>query len=62
MGDAEKIEDLSAVENIEKELGIKIFSIQNIETIFNLIKEGLDPDLRKHWLNYYDMYGTVKLG
>lgn len=61
MGDAENIEELSAVENIEKELGIKIFSIQNIETIFNLIKEGLDPDLREHWLTYYDMYGTVNL-
>lgn len=61
MGDAENIEELSAVENIEKELGIKIFSIQNIETIFNLIKESLDPDLRKHWLNYYEKYGTVKL-
>jgi aspartate carbamoyltransferase regulatory subunit len=61
MGDAENIEEQSAVENIEMELGIKIFSIQNIHTIFSLIKEGLDPELKKLWLDYYDKYGTVKL-
>jgi aspartate carbamoyltransferase regulatory subunit len=61
MGDAEHIEAKTPSENIEEELGIKVFSIQNIKTIYSLIKEGLDPEIKKLWLDYYNKYGTVKL-
>jgi aspartate carbamoyltransferase regulatory subunit len=61
MGDSEHVEETSAVENIEKEMGIKIFSIENIETIYSLIKENLDEDMRRLWVDYYKKYGTVQL-
>jgi aspartate carbamoyltransferase regulatory subunit len=61
MGDAEHVEAKSPTENIEEELGIKVFSIQNIKTIYSLIKEGLDPEIKRLWLDYYNKYGTVKL-
>jgi aspartate carbamoyltransferase regulatory subunit len=61
MGDAEHVEAKSPTENIEEELGIKVFSIQNIKTIYSLIKEGLDPEMKRLWLDYYNKYGTVKL-
>jgi orotate phosphoribosyltransferase len=61
MGDKDKIEPKGAVENIEEELCIRVFSIQNIKTIYGLIKESLDPEMRRLWLDYYERYGTVKL-
>ena len=61
MGDAEHIEEKTPSENIEEELGIKVFSIQNIKTIYGLIKDGLDPEMKRLWLAYYNKYGIVKL-
>ena len=61
MGDADHIEAKTPSENIEETLGIKVFSIQNIKTIYGLIKDGLDPELRRLWLDYYNKYGAVKL-
>lgn len=61
MGDAEHVEETSAVENIEKEMGIKIFSIENIKTIYDLIKENLDEEMKRLWIDYYKKYGTVQL-
>jgi len=61
MGDADHIEAKTPTENIEEELGIRVFSIQNIKTIYSLIKEGLDPEMKRLWLEYYNKYGVVKL-
>jgi orotate phosphoribosyltransferase len=61
MGDKVNIEDKSAVENLEDSLGIKIYSIQNIKTIYDLIKESLDERMRRLWVDYYEKYGSVKL-
>jgi len=61
MGDAENIMEFGAVEYLEKELGVKIFSIENIKTIYNLIKNNLDEDVKRLWIDYYDKYGTIKL-
>lgn len=61
MGDTEEVEEKSAAENIEEELGISILSIQNIRTIYDLIKDNLDPEIREQWIDYYNKYGTVKL-
>ncbi len=61
MGDADHIEAKTPSENIEEELGIKVFSIQNIKTIYSLIKDSLDPEMKRLWLEYYEKYGIVKL-
>lgn len=61
MGDAENIEELSAVDYIESEVGVRVFSIQNIKTIYNLIKDNLSPEMRRLWVDYYDKYGTERL-
>ncbi len=59
MGDAEHIEAKTAVENIREELGIPVYSIQNIETIYRLIKDGLDPEMKKLWLDYLSRYSSL---
>jgi aspartate carbamoyltransferase regulatory subunit len=61
MGDKDKVEDRSAVQYLEEVLDLRVYSIQNIATIYNLIKDSLDVELRKIWVNYYDKYGIVKL-
>jgi hypothetical protein len=61
MGDTENIEELSAAQYLEDVMGLKVFSIQNIKTIYSLIKENLDEGMRKLWLDYYDKYGVEKL-
>jgi len=62
MGDAERIEERSPVEYLEEELGLRVFSIQNVETIYGLIKGSLDEEMRRLWVDYYRRYGTVSLG
>ena len=61
MGDTENIEELSAAQYLEDVMGLKVFSIQNIKTIYYLIKESLDEGMKKLWLDYYDKYGVEKL-
>jgi aspartate carbamoyltransferase regulatory subunit len=61
MGDLEKIEDMSAAQYIEGVMGLKVFSIQNIKTIYSLIKDSLDEGIKKLWTDYYDKYGVEKL-
>ena len=60
LGDAENIEEISAVENIEKQ-GIPVFSILNMQDIFELVKNDLQPEIKQSWIEYYDKYGAVKL-
>ncbi len=61
LGDTENIEDLGAVEYLEKELNLNVFSIQNIKTIFSLIKDGVSEEMRELWLDYYNKYGITEL-
>ncbi len=61
LGDTENIEDLSAVEYLEKELKLNVHSIQNISTIYGLIKDSVSEEMRKLWLEYYDKYGIAEL-
>jgi len=61
MGDVENVEEKGAVENIQEELGLKVFAIENIKSIYGLIKDGLDEEMRRLWVDYYNRYGTVKL-
>ncbi|MFH1180446.1 MAG: aspartate carbamoyltransferase regulatory subunit [Candidatus Bathyarchaeota archaeon] len=61
LGDKDNIEDLGAVEYLEKELNLKVHSIQNIRTIYNLIKGSLSEDMRRLWNEYYSKYGISTL-
>lgn len=61
LGDVDNVEERGAVEYLEEELGLKVFSLENIETIYGLIKDGLDDEMRRLWIDYYAKYGTVKL-
>lgn len=61
MGDAEKIDERSATDFIDDEFGVKVFSILNTTTIFNLVKENIPREIKQCWIDYYDKYGAVKL-
>jgi len=61
MGDVVNIEEDSAIDYLERELGLKVFSIQNIKTIYSLIKDSLDINMRQLWIEYYNKFGTVDL-
>ena len=61
MGDAVNIENYSAVENIEKEYGIKTFSILTTKEIFHSVKDSLKEEIKNTWIEYCDRYGTVNL-
>ena len=61
MGDADNIAERGAVQFLEEEIGLKVFAIENIKTIYNLIKDSLDDEMKRLWVDYYDKYGTVKL-
>lgn len=61
MGDKDTVEQRSAVQYMEEELHVRIHSIQNIQSIYNLIKDSLTPPLRALWLDYYKKYGVIKL-
>ena len=61
MGDAEQVEDRSAIDYIQEKLNIKVFPILNIETIFNLVENKLSEEIKNHWINYYEKYGAKKL-
>jgi len=60
MGERDVVEEKSAVQYLE-EMGLKVFSIENIETIYELIRESLDEEMRCLWVEYYEKYGTIKL-
>lgn len=61
MGGVKKVEERSAVDFIQEKLGIKVFSILNSKTIFDLIKDDLPKEVRQCWIDYYEKYGAVKL-
>jgi len=61
LGDAENIEELGGVQYLEEELGLKVFSLEKITTIYDLIKDNLDEDMKRLWVDYYRKYGTEKL-
>ncbi len=61
LGDVDNVEDRGAVEYLEEELGVKVFSLEKITTIFDLIKDSLDDEMKQLWIEYYEKYGTEKL-
>jgi orotate phosphoribosyltransferase len=52
---------ISAVQTLEKELGIKTVAILTMQDIFSLVKESLAADVRQAWVAYYERYGAVRM-
>jgi orotate phosphoribosyltransferase len=50
---------ISAVQVLEKELGIKTVAILTMQDIFALLQDTLAPDVRRAWVEYYERYGAV---
>jgi orotate phosphoribosyltransferase len=58
LGDSSSI---SAVQTLEKELGIKTVAILTMQDIFALVKDSLAHDVRRAWVEYYEQYGAVRM-
>jgi len=54
-------EGVSAVEYIQRKLGMKIFSILPASTMYEMIKRELTPEEQRQWIEYYEKYGAVRL-
>jgi orotate phosphoribosyltransferase len=61
MGDAINISPLSAVGNIEKNLGISVFPILSMQEIFSMVKDKISPEIKELWVDYYNKYGAVRM-
>lgn len=61
MGDAENVEEKSAIQYIEDEFGVSVFPILGMESIFNLVKGNLNEEIKQNWMDYYKRYGVVQL-
>jgi orotate phosphoribosyltransferase len=61
LGDVDNIEEQGAVEYLEKELGVKVFSLETITAVYAKIKDSLDDEMKRLWIEYYEKYGTEKL-
>jgi len=51
----------SAVQVLEKELGIKTVAILTMQEIFALIRDALEKSVRQAWIDYYEKYGAVRM-
>ena len=61
MGDVKKIDARSAIDFIQEELDIKVFSILDSKKIFDMVKNNLPNDVRQCWIDYSDQYGATKI-
>ena len=61
MGNAENVERRSAVKFIQDEFNVKVFSILNTNTIYDLVKDDLPRDVKQCWIDYFARYGSVNL-
>jgi orotate phosphoribosyltransferase len=61
LGDKDNIEDMTAVEHLSKHLGVQVFSIENISSIYRLLKDTLDAETHRFWLDYFARYGAVEI-
>jgi orotate phosphoribosyltransferase len=61
MGDAQAPGVHSAVQALEKELGIRTVAILTMQDIFAMVKDSLDKAVRHAWVEYYEKYGAVRM-
>ncbi len=61
LGDTQTPGVQSAVQALEKELGIKTVAILTMQDVFSLVKNSLDKPVRQAWVEYYEKYGAVRM-
>jgi orotate phosphoribosyltransferase len=61
MGDAQTPGAHSAVQALEKELGVRTVAILTMKDVFALVKNSLDKSVRRAWIEYYEKYGAVRM-
>jgi orotate phosphoribosyltransferase len=61
MGDANTAGTRSAVQAMERELGMKTVAILTMQDIFALLKGSLDKNVRRAWVEYYERFGAVRM-
>ena len=61
MGDSQNLGEMSSTDLIRKNYKLPVHSILTIEEIFEEVKHHLPHEIREAWIEYYDVYGGVKL-
>jgi orotate phosphoribosyltransferase len=61
MGDTQTAGSQSAVQALEKELGIKTVAILTMQEVFSFIKDSLGKAVQHAWEEYYEQYGAVRM-
>ena len=61
MGDANTSGSQSAVQAMNTELGIKTVAILTMQDIFAFVKDSLDTNVRRAWVEYYERFGAVRM-
>jgi len=60
-GDVVNIGKHSAVQEMEINFGMKVYSFMTMQDIFSELKNSLPQEIRKAWIEYYNKYGVVKV-
>src|SRR5262245_58096236 len=61
LGETDNGGSCSAVQALAAELGIKTVAILTMQEIFALIKDTLEKEVRRAWIEYYEQYGAVRM-
>lgn len=61
MGDAQVVEEESAVQAFERQAGVKTHSILSMQQVFSAVQARLSESARNAWLEYAEKYCVVKL-
>ena len=62
LGDANEVGQFSAIQALERELGIRTHAILTMQEIFTFVEDTLSAEVRQAWVTYYERYGAVRLG
>jgi len=60
-GDVVSIGKHSAVQEMEINFGMKVYSFMTMQDIFAELKNSLPPEIKNAWIEYYNKYGIVKV-
>ncbi|MCS6925297.1 MAG: hypothetical protein NZ578_05280 [Candidatus Binatia bacterium] len=61
IGDAQRVGTCSATQVLEEEYGVRTVAILTMQEIFALVQAGLDAEVRRAWIRYYEQYGVVRM-
>lgn len=60
-GDVHTVGTRSATQVLEEEYGVQTVAILTMQEIFALVQAGLDAEVRRAWIRYYEQYGAVAM-